>query len=44
MKEEFDLFCFATELWTISYRFTYADYAGADADIAQFMRDLKWPQ
>ena len=43
-KEEFDLFCFATELWTISYRFTYDDYAGADADIAQFMRDLKWPQ
>jgi hypothetical protein len=44
MKEELDLFCFATELWTISYRFTYADYPGADADIAQFMRDLKWPQ
>lgn len=43
-KEELDLFCFATELWTISYRFTYDDYVGADKDIAQFMRDLKWPQ
>lgn len=43
-KEQFDLFCFATELWTISYRFTYTDYTGADDDIAQFMRDLKWPQ
>jgi hypothetical protein len=43
-KEELDLFCFATELWTISYRFTYPDYAGADDDIAEFMRDLKWPQ
>lgn len=43
-KEEFDLFCFATELWTITYRFSFQDYPGADDDIAQFLRELKWPQ
>ncbi len=43
-KEEFDLFCFATELWTIAYRFSNTDYAGAAEDISRFMQELRWPQ